>query len=83
MLKIKEERPYRMGSYFDYELENGTLLHSDEWNGERYFVKENGREAEYIPVYRWQAEGTEPVEERLDNVEEFERSIEIVGFEKF
>lgn len=41
MIAIKERNPHRMGSYFDYELENGELLHSSEWNGERYHT-DNG-----------------------------------------
>lgn len=34
-----------------YKLENGTLLHSSEWNGEKYTVKTKTGEVEYIPVY--------------------------------
>lgn len=46
MLKIKKENFTEVGHYFDYELENGTKLHSSEWNGEFYSV--DG--AEYYPV---------------------------------
>lgn len=43
MIKAKEFAPYG----FDYELENGDLLHHTEWNGEVY---ETDR-AVYRPVY--------------------------------
>ena len=32
-------------------LENGIELFPDEWNGEVYTVKENGRERTFKPVY--------------------------------
>lgn len=34
----------------DYELEDGTMLHMLEWNGEVYTTKNNGREVSYRPV---------------------------------
>lgn len=51
MLEIKAENVVRCGHQFDYELENGTLLHEKEWNGEVYTVRENGTETTYEPVY--------------------------------
>ena len=52
MLKIKAQNVVRLGgATFDYELEDGTLLHESEWNGENYTVREDGREAVYKPVY--------------------------------
>lgn len=47
MLNIKEKNVERVGHTFDYELENGELLHVSEWNGERYET-ENGI---FRPVY--------------------------------
>lgn len=52
MLKIKNENVKMNGHWFDYELEDGTLLHNQEWNGEQYTVKnEDGSETEYRPIY--------------------------------
>jgi hypothetical protein len=51
MINIKNENVERTGHWFDYELEDGMLLHNSEWNGENYTVKENGAEVEYWPVY--------------------------------
>lgn len=48
MLEIKEHNPIRVGHTFDYELENGELLHPTEWNGE-YYETETGI---YRPVYK-------------------------------
>ena len=39
------------GNKFDYKLEDGTLLHWSEWNGEVYTVKENGIERTFKPIY--------------------------------
>lgn len=40
------------GARFDFQLEDGTLLHKSEWNGEVYAVKlPDGRLRECKPVY--------------------------------
>lgn len=51
MLKIKAENVVVNHHQFDYELEDGTLLHESEWNGEDYTVREHGIERVYHPVY--------------------------------
>ena len=51
MLKIKNEDIKVNGHWFDYELEDGTLLHQSEWNGEMYIVKKDGVEISHRPVY--------------------------------
>lgn len=51
MINIKNENVERTGHWFDYELEDGILLHNSEWNGENYTVQENGMEVEYRPIY--------------------------------
>ena len=51
MIKIKNENITINGHQFEYQLENGELLHESEWNGELYTVKKNGREIEYKPIY--------------------------------
>lgn len=47
MINIKSEFLKVNGEYFDFELENGELLHNSEWNGEEYET-ENGI---FRPVY--------------------------------
>lgn len=49
MLKIKKEL-FKDG--FEYELEDGTLLHEREWNGEVYIV--DGKN--YKPVHEYDEE---------------------------
>ena len=71
MIKIKEKNVKWVSSTADYELENGVLLFSKDWNGEIYgngFDKENKIETnkEYKPIYKEIAK------------EEFE----IIGFEE-
>lgn len=58
MLKIKEtNHRTHSGHFFDYLLEDGTMLHSSEWNGEVYTVKtEDGYEKTFRPVYEEIAE---------------------------
>lgn len=52
MLEILDDNVLVNSHYFDYELEDGTLLHRSEWNGESYTVKnKDGSETRYFPVY--------------------------------
>lgn len=48
MLTIKRKNPYCFGTYFDFELSNGELLHISEWNGERYYTENDI----YRPIYK-------------------------------
>jgi hypothetical protein len=72
MLFIKTENPVSVGEMFDYELEDGTLLHNTEWNGEDYTIRNgnipNRTETVYTPVY--------------EISETDEESFNIIGFEK-
>ena len=68
MINIKNENIERVGHWFDYELEDGMLLHNSEWNGENYTVQENGMEVEYRPIY-------------VDKLNEND-GYDIVGFER-
>ena len=47
MINIKNTSVKVNGHWFDYELEDGELLHESEWNGE-YYETENGV---FRPVY--------------------------------
>lgn len=51
MLKITRENPIINGTMYDYELDNGDMLHPSEWNGDVYTVKRDGCEVTYRPVY--------------------------------
>ena len=57
---------------FDYELEDGTLLHNTEWSGEDYTIRTGNiphrTETVYTPVY--------------EVSETDEESFNIIGFEK-
>lgn len=70
MIKIKNKNVERNFHQFDYELEDGTLLHSDEWNGENYTIlhRKNHKETVYTPVYSKEPNETD--------------TFEIIGFEK-
>ena len=69
MLKIKSINTDYIGSRMDYVLEDGTMLHESEWNGEWYQV--DGQR--YKPVYI----GIGEADEDGDFAE-----YETIGFEK-
>jgi hypothetical protein len=73
MLRIKRDHFNYMGSTMDYELEDRTLLHESEWNGEYYTVKKKGKEEGYKPVLKGIGEQYE------DGVYD---QYEVIGFEK-
>lgn len=85
-MKIKHIGLVKDHTYFDYELEDGMLLHQSEWNGEAYYVKQpKGSpyypEKIYKPVYRYQLEGMD-LDAIEENSEEWEKALEIVEFEE-
>jgi len=71
MEKINRINPILVGEMFDYELEDFTLLHKTDWNGEVYTIGvwDNGyfKELTYRPVYE---------------MSETDESFNIIGFEK-
>lgn len=84
MLLIKNENIDYVSSKADYELEDGTLLFEQDWNGEIYrngWKNEKNTNCEYQPVYRFQIDDI-----NLDNLEEnsneWNKANEIVGFEE-
>lgn len=51
MIKIKD-RDICVGiTYYDYELEDGTLLHEDDWDGEQYIFMKDGIKQVYYAIY--------------------------------
>ena len=73
MIKIKREHFTYMGTTMEYELEDGTMLHSNDWNGEIYTIKKDGREISYRPIIEGIGEADEDGEYSQYG---------IIGFEK-
>jgi len=69
MLEITKRNFDHVGALMDYELEDGTMLHASEWNGECYTVEE----VPYYPIYRGVGEPDED-----GDYEEYET----IGFER-
>lgn len=56
MVRVKSTHVKHVSAYADYELENGILLFSTDWNGEIYGtgfdpINESDDKNEYRPVY--------------------------------
>ena len=71
---------------YDYELENGILLFSKDWNGEAYIkgFDPNSKEwnnDSFKAIYRFQEENIN-IEELEENSPEWNRAVEILGFEQ-
>lgn len=86
MLLIKNKSLKINGNMVDYELENGILLYSIDWNGELYgngFNPDNkeNTNCEYKPVYKYQLDNID-ISEVEENSEEWYKLTEIVGFEE-
>ena len=84
MLLIKNQNVDYVSSKADYELEDGTLLFEEGWNGEIY---RNGRKdkkdtnKEYKPVYRFQVDNVD-INNLEENSDEWLYETEIIGFEE-
>ena len=84
MLLVKNQNVKKVNSYADYELEDGTLLFEQDWNGELYgngLKKSKNTNCEYKPVYRYQIENID-IDNLEENSEEWNKAFEIVGFEE-
>lgn len=86
MLLIKNKSLKINGNMVDYELENGILLYSIDWNGELYgngFNPDNkeNTNCEYKPVYKYQLDDID-ISEFEENSEKWYKLTEIVGFEE-
>lgn len=88
MLKIKEGygKDNLHGEY-DYILENGVMLFSQDWNGEAYIRALNIETNEwnnntFKAVYRFQQEEIN-IEELEENSPEWQKATEIIGFEEW
>lgn len=83
MLLIKDTHVMHVSSYADYELEDGTLLFEQDWNGELYrngWKDEKDTNYEYVPVYRFQLDNID-INNIEENSDEWLEAVEIVGFE--
>lgn len=70
----------------DYELENGILLFSGDWNGEcyreGYSINDKGCiNHEFVPVYRYQYDNID-ISEVEENSDEYFNLTEIIGFDE-
>lgn len=84
MLKIKERNVKYVNSIADYELEDGTLLFEEDWNGKIYrngWKDEKDTNKEYKPVYRFQLDNVD-LNNLEENSDEWNYESEIVGFEE-
>lgn len=80
MLLIKEKNVNNA----DFELEDGTLLFGQDWNGEIYgngWKDEKNTNIEYKPVYKFEIDRID-LNSLDENSEEWEKAVEIVGFEE-
>lgn len=84
MLLIKEKNVKHVSSTADYELEDGTLLFEEDWNGEIYgngWKNEKDTNKEYKPVYRFQVDNID-LNNLKENSDEWLYKSEILGFEE-
>lgn len=82
ILLIKEQNVKYVSSYADYELEDGTLLFEQDWNGELYrngWKDEKDTNYEYVPVYKFQLDNID-INNIKENSDEWLEAVEIVGF---
>lgn len=84
MIKIKNRNVKYVSSYADYELEDGTLLFNEDWNGEIYRNGwKNNKDTNniYKPVYRFELENIN-IDKLEENSDAWLKAVEIVGFEE-
>ncbi|MCI9063293.1 MAG: hypothetical protein HFJ17_01635 [Clostridia bacterium] len=86
MLLIKNENGKHDHERYDYELENGLLLFSNDWNGEAYIRALDSKTNKwnnnsFKAVYRYDEEDVD-ISEVEENSVEWDRLVEVVGFEE-
>ena len=86
MIKVKNVNVSFNGSIFDYELENGLLLHNNDWNLEIYSEALNSKTGEiikneYKPIYKYEEENID-ISTLEENSAEWNNALEIIGFEE-
>ena len=84
MLLIKEKNVEYVSSYADYELEDGTLLFNEDWNGEVYrngWKDNKDTNCQYRPVYKFELDNIN-LDELEENSDAWDEAVEIVGFEE-
>lgn len=84
MLLLKNRNVEYVSSYADYELEDGTLLFAQDWNGE--FYKNGWKEGkdtnyEYKPVYKFEIDNIN-LDDLEENSDAWNEAMEIIGFEE-
>lgn len=84
MLIVKNRNVRYVSSCADYELEDGTLLFEQDWNGEIYrngWKNENNTNKEYKPVYKFEIDNIN-LDDLEENSDAWNEAMEIVGFEE-
>lgn len=84
MLLVKRDHVKYVSSYADYELEDGTLLFEQDWNGEVYgngWKDGKDTNCEYKPVYKFQIDNIN-LDDLEENSDAWNEAIEIIGFEE-
>ena len=84
MLLIKGRNVEYVSSYADYELEDGTLLFNEDWNGEVYrngWKDNKDTNCQYRPVYKFELDNIN-LDELEENSDAWDEAVEIVGFEE-
>lgn len=86
MIKVKNVNVKFNSTVFDYELENGLLLHNNDWNTEVYSEALNSLTGEilkneYKPIYRYEEENID-ISVLEENSDEWHRALEVLGFEE-
>lgn len=77
MLKIVNKNIKINNHIFDYELENGVLLHNTDWNGEIYHIGNT----EYKPIYNFEVNNID-IDKLVENTEQWYKATEIIGFDE-
>ena len=83
MILIKNRNVEYVSSYADFELDDGTLLFEQDWNGEIYcngWKNEKDTNCEYKPVYKFEIDNIN-LDDLEENSDEWNSANEIVGFE--
>lgn len=86
MILIKNENVKYDHERYDYELENGLLLNSHDWNGDAYiraFDKNKGsyNNSTFKPIHRYETDNID-ISEIEENSKEWDKALEVLGFEE-
>ena len=84
MLLIKNRNVEYVSSFADFELEDGTLLFAQDWNGELYrngWREGKDTNCEYKPVYKFEIDNIN-LDDLEENSDDWNKAMESIGFEE-